>query len=114
MHQKSVNSSRENGKDPFSLGKGSQQTWLYILFCAAAFVLFITFLNMLIAIMGNTFSMRNELANEIMVKDHLDFVMDNWHLIDLAFKDKQAIKYIITAFVAEDEDDHVEMLQNLQ
>lgn len=68
--------------DPYTLGSGTQEKWLTALFVLAAFVLFITFLNMLIAIMGNTFSKRNELANEIMVKDHLYFVMDNWHLID--------------------------------
>lgn len=69
---------------------------------------------MLIAIMGNSFSNRNEVVDEIMAKDHLYFVMDNWHLINLAFKDKASIKYIITAFFAEDEDENFEMLHNLQ
>lgn len=49
-----------------------------------------------------------------MLKDHLYFVMDNWHLINFAFKDKKSIKYIITAFFAADEDENFEMLHDLQ
>lgn len=35
-----------------------------------------------------------------MIRDHLNFVVDNWHLSGLAFSDKKKIKYIITAFRA--------------
>jgi len=38
--------------------------------------------------MANTFALRKEVENKIMVKDHLNFVMDNWFLLNLAFRDK--------------------------
>jgi hypothetical protein len=58
------------------------------------------FLNMLIAIMGNTFSERSQRQKEIMLRDHLNFIVDNWHLSSLAISNKKKIKYIITAFRA--------------
>ena len=42
-------------------------------------------LNMLIAIMGNTFSERQANIEKITYKDHLNFVLDNWYLIKTAF-----------------------------
>ena len=67
-------------------------------------------LNMLIAIMGNTFSQRNEVADQIKMKDHLGFVIDNWYLMSYALGDTKQIKYIITAFHANEEEDDNEML----
>jgi hypothetical protein len=55
-------------------------------------------LNMLIAIMGNTFAERSLVAEEIKLKDHLVFVMDNWHLLNYAFSDMNNAKFIIAAF----------------
>ena len=52
---------------------------------------------MLIAIMGNTFAERSLVAEEIKSKDHLAFVLDNWHLLDKAFMDMQDSRYIIAA-----------------
>lgn len=49
-----------------------------------------------------------------MIRDHLNFVVDNWHLSGLAFSDKKKIKYIITAFRANIENEQIEQLQNLQ
>ena len=79
----------------------------------AQFVLLIHMLNMLIAIMGDTFSRRNEVAEQIKIKDHLAFVIDNWYLQDLAFSigqhfgiNKNQIKYIITAFHLDHDDSH--------
>lgn len=69
-------------------------------------VLFITFLNMLVAIMGNTFNTRVAIIDETIIQDHLGFVVDNWHLLKVAFLFKtKSVKYIITAFLKEDEDD---------
>ena len=48
--------------------------------------------------MGNTFGERTQVSNLIQVRDHLKFVMDNWHMNDTSFKNKSKIKYIITAF----------------
>ena len=44
-------------------------------------------LNMLIAIMANTFQEKQEVAKEIMIRHHLTFVMDNFHLLKTVFTD---------------------------
>lgn len=75
---------------------------LNMLYAFTCFMIIIHFLNMLIAIMGNTFAERTEVGAQIMMKDHLRFVMDNWLLKDFAFN-LPKIKYIICAFNAEEE-----------
>ena len=82
----------------FFLGNNNMGKVLYILFLTASFTQNIHLLNMLIAIMGNTFGERTEVSNLIQVRDHLKFVIDNWHMNDTSFKNKSKIKYIITAF----------------
>lgn len=57
---------------------------------------------MLIAIMGSTFASRKLVAEEIKVKDHLRFLLDNWHLMDYALRDKSQVTYIISAFSTQD------------
>lgn len=47
---------------PFTLGDGSQDTWLSVLFILAVFIMLLHLLNMLIAIMGNTFAERSSVA----------------------------------------------------
>ena len=70
-------------------------------------------LNMLIAIMGDTFGQRNEVAEQIKIKDHLAFVIDNWYLKDYALGDPKKIKYIITAFSIESELEDNELIEGL-
>ena len=83
----------------FDIGDNSSQTnTLYTLYTISTFIMLIHLTNMLIAIMGETFGDRRAVADEIKIKDHLKFVMDNWHLSDMTFKNKEKIKYIITAF----------------
>ena len=87
--------------DGFSVGKQSMEVPLIIVFCIAAFIMLIHLLNMLIAIMGNTFAERSAISAEIRIRDHLTFVINNWYLSDLAFgskSDKEKLKYVITAF----------------
>ena len=64
--------------DTFELGDGSQKPYLFVLNIFAQFILLVHLLNMLIAIMGNTFMQRNEVAEQVKIKDHLAFVIDNW------------------------------------
>ena len=52
----------DGGSDSFELGKGTQEKFLKVLYVAAQFIMLIHLLNMLIAIMGNTFGNRNEVA----------------------------------------------------
>ena len=42
-----------------------------------------------------------------MIRDHLRFIMDNFHLRKYAFEKIEKVKYIVTAFYA-DEADHKE------
>ena len=54
-------------------------------------------LNMLIAYMGETFGTNNEKGEQIKIKDHLSFVLDNWYLKEYSLGDVKSIKYIIAA-----------------
>ena len=76
----------------FEYGDASQETYLRGLYISAQFTMLIHLLNMLIAIMGETFGSRNEVAEQIKIKDHLAFVMDNWYLKDYALGDPKFIK----------------------
>jgi len=65
----------------FDLGKKSQAGILYTLHSFTAFIIMIHLLNMLVAIMGNTFAERSSIIDKIFYRDHLTFVLDNWYLI---------------------------------
>lgn len=80
----------------------------------ASVVIILHFLNMLIAIMGNTFNERTEVGAQIMVRDHLRFVMDNWMLLNVAFPDKTSINYIIAALAINDENNSNDLVQKLE
>ena len=63
-------------------------------------------LNMLIAIMGNTFAERSADIDKIYYKDHLNFVLDNWYILKIAFGTSiQDVKYIIAALSIHEEKD---------
>ena len=57
---------------------------------------------MLIAIMGSTFASRKLVAEEIKVKDHLRFLLDNWHLMAYALGNKSYVAYIVSAVSTQD------------
>ena len=48
--------------DSFALGSQSQAPYLYIVYYISSFIIMVHLLNMLIAIMGNTFSQHNEVV----------------------------------------------------
>lgn len=96
----------------YGFGEGNQSWLLHALFTFAAFFLIIHMLNMLIAIMGNTFSTRSEIAPMTRMRDHLKFVISNWHLSDTAFENKSQLKYIITAF-AQDQSQEEESIHDI-
>jgi hypothetical protein len=66
---------------------------------------------MLIAIMGATYGNREAVGAQIMKKDHLRFVMDNWILLNIAFFNQQHnLEFLIAALPLDDEgDDEVDM-----
>jgi hypothetical protein len=102
------------GSDSFNLGDATQKNYLFSLNIAAQFILLIHLLNMLIAIMGDTFGNRNEVAAQIKIKDHLAFVIDNWYLKDISLGDIKQINYIITAFNVESSSESNELLERLE
>jgi len=112
--------------------KASQEEVLWLLFVASTLVLFIILLPMLIAIMGNSFNIRNERTNEIRIRNELNFVVDHWHFVDsglmstvyilhldkiwhllglsVGTKTKGAIKYVLTPYKVDDGDEQFEQL----
>lgn len=81
----------------FSAGTGSQSPLLSILFVATAFIIMIHLLNMLIAVMGNTFNERAGIAVELKYKNHLQFVRTKWYLVDSRFAHLRQARYLIAA-----------------
>lgn len=86
------------------LGDKNEKLWLYLIFIVCAFVIQVHFLNMLIAIMGQTQGERSMVSAQVMIKDHLRFVMDNRFLMDLALKNKKRVKNIVCAFNSDNVD----------
>lgn len=99
---------------PFSSGDASQDAFLKLIFALAAFIIMIHLLNMLIAIMGNTYSQRRDQEDALRYKDHLRFVLDNFHMRESAFKNMKRVKYIIAAFTMDDENQESEVLSSLE
>lgn len=87
---------------------------LYTLYFFCTFLMLIHLTNMLIAIMGETFSNRREVTEQIKMKDQLRFVMDNWHWKDHTFKDIKKYKYIIAAFNFEDNKNDKQEISHLR
>ena len=87
--------------DCFWLGNANSSFYLIFVFCIATFMMIIHLLNMLIAIMGNTFENRNHIAHNIRTRDHLKFVIENWELNE-CFDNKEQYKYIVTAYKSND------------
>lgn len=102
--------------DFYELGEASQSTLLYTLHIVTGFIIMIHLLNMLIAIMGNTFSERQANIDKIYYRDHLAFVLDNWYLLTRAFgsADKlRDVKYIFAALAPPEDDADQELLNEL-
>ena len=57
---------------------------------------------MLIALMQKTFASRRLVAEQVYIKDHLKFVLDNWHLMNFALPNKSSIKYVIACLLHDD------------
>lgn len=86
-------------------------SYFYIFWFFCGFLLQIHLLNMLIAIMGETFSKNNETKDIQTTRSHLAFVMDNWFIDPI--KNKNRIKYLVVAFAKEEENVESEMLMKL-
>jgi hypothetical protein len=60
---------------------------LHALFIVTTFMTNILLMNMLIAIMAQTFADRNPVKDQIRIKNHLKFIISNWYLHYIAFSD---------------------------
>ena len=87
----------ESDYEAFSLGKGSQSTLLTIMFSITTFIIMLHLLNMLIAVMGNTFNERAGIALELKYRNHLKIVRTKWYLIDSRFAHLRNTRYLIAA-----------------
>ena len=75
---------------------------LLLLFVGLSFFMCIHLLNMLIAIMGESFAQNNEVKEAKKKISQLQFVVENWWLDPI--KDKKKIVYLVAAFNVDDED----------
>ena len=85
--------------------------YLGILFLGLSFFVCIILLNMLIAMMGDSFQKNNEMAEAKKKISQLNFVVDNWWIDPI--KDKERIVYIVAAFAIQDQDTNQSKLDNL-
>ena len=99
----------EYGTDGDSLVMKWQWAFINFYFISATFIFLIHLMNMLIAIMGETFGKNNEIQDQQMIKSHLGFILDNlW--IDAAIKNKEQVKYVIACFSMDEDLDEDDML----
>ena len=73
-----------------------------MVFILTVTIIMVHYLNMLIAIMGNTFEVFNEVQEQIKYKSHLRFILDNWFLIKAAFPDRDKSNLVFSAFSVHD------------
>jgi hypothetical protein len=97
--------------DAYTIGDGSQTSLLWVFFIIASFFLLIHLLNMLIAIMGETFSENNQFKEKQKVKSHLRFVLDNDWMLDLS--NKNQITYLITAYLSLEDDGENKLIESI-
>ena len=86
----------------YDLGEASQRAILFVLFIWASTYIIAILLNMLIALMQKTFAGRRLVAEQVKIQDHLKFVLDNWHLMNFAMRNKSSIKYVIACTLSQD------------
>ena len=82
---------------------------LALLFICLSFFMCIHLLNMLIAIMGDSFSQSKKLAEAETKMSQLAFVVDNWWINPI--NEKEKIVYLVAAFSVSDDDDEEEALR---
>lgn len=98
----------------YAVGEGSQEIYLIGFYIMAQFLMIIHLLNMLIAIMGETFVNCKEIGHLVKIQDHLAFVIDNWYLSPISIPDKEKLVFIVTAFLVNEKTDDNEILKDLK
>ena len=99
--------------DSYALGNKGHEKILIFLYMLSQFFMIIHLLNMLIAIMGESFGNCKEVGHLVKIHDHLSFVLDNWYLAQLAIPEKKSLVFIVTAFLVKSETDNDEILHEM-
>lgn len=86
---------------------------LWIMFIAASFVCLVHMLNMLVAIMGDTFAKNGEVSEQMIIKEKLNFVIDNYWINPFGDYRKR-IQYLVAALVNEEDDEDIEIIKDLR
>jgi hypothetical protein len=86
-----------SGTESFMMSSGIIRHSLMMLFLVSTFIINVLLLNLLIAIMGDTFSQQSSITEQLLIKDHLQFIIDSWYLAPLSFKEKDK-QYLIVAY----------------
>ena len=104
----------ESQGDFFS-GNQDELPYLKGLYYIASFVLIIHLLNMLIALMGNQLSDNTDNQALIRQQEKLKFVLDKWAYKNMIFssEDDKKMKFIICAFIPEDESQDQSMMKEI-
>lgn len=97
--------------DDYEMGDGSSGWILWLFFVISSFLLLIHLLNMLIAIMGETFSQNNEIKKKAQIRNHLRFVLDNSWMEPIENKDK--ITYLITSYLSTESNHESEVIKDI-
>ena len=72
-------------------------------------------MNMVIAIMNGINEENNEIKDKLNSKSHLRFILDTWWYDPLKQEySKMYPRYLITAFIKEDQDEHAEKMNTLK
>lgn len=89
---------------PFGAGENpTSSAILWMLYVLMSFVLAVHLLNMLIAIMGQTFAENKEEEIPNRVREHIKFILINWPLDPLKEeKEKGQINYLVSAVLKDD------------
>lgn len=99
--------------DGFFIGENKlMKPFLLIMFFLSALSILIHLLNMLIAIMGDTFSKNNEVEHEKKLKEQLTFIIDLWFFKDYCLGNAEEIKYVVAAFLMDEdlEENHLNVM----
>jgi hypothetical protein len=91
-----------NNMGYYKIGLGSHEAILCFVFVLASFFMIIHMLNMLVAIMGNTFAVNLEVSDLVLMKIKLKFVIDTWWM-DAIGDEKAKIQYVIAALLVKDD-----------
>ena len=105
----------EVGDTPFEIGETPHnKRSLWIVYIVTTLTLLVHMMNMLIAIMSETFAKNREFSDQIRLKSQLRFVIDNWSLKDDAFgKGMGKINYLVAALLNEEDDDEIEIIKDI-